>query len=1153
MQEFATRKAIAQRMDLRLLNCLFRKYRMAVRIMKLTAILLAACLQLSARGLTQTVTISVKDVPLLTVLKAIKKQTGFVFYVTSEELKRAKNVSIIANNLPLEQVLDLCFKDQPLTYSITGKLINIIPRIEQVNKGNKTSFTAPLPASIDVSGKVMDENGGPLAGANVVEKGKQHGTTTNNEGVFVLKGVDENGSLEISYIGYQTLTVPINNRTSIIISIKQSDASLQEVVINKGYYTEQKKLATGNVSTVKAKDIEMQPVQNPLLTLIGRVPGIIVEQKNGFANGGIVVRIQGRNSINSGLDPLYVIDGVPYLSQSLPTVGLSTTVLGNSGGGGAGNPLNFINPNDIESIDVLKDADATAIYGSRGANGVILITTKKGKAEQTKVSVNARTGWGRVSKKVKLLNIDQYFEMRKEAYVNDGLPIPDKTTIPDNTNYDLTYWDQNRLTDWQKVLIGGTAQYKDAQISVSGGSINTQFLISGGYHKETTVFPDDFADKKASFQFNINHSSNNQKFKLQASGFYIKDDNKIPSTDITIYALGLAPNAPALYNPDGTLNWAPIAQGSGTVSTWVNPLSYLYDKYNNKVNNFLGSAVFSYRIFPNLTFSSRFGFNNLQSNDQELVSLLATRPERQNANSRFAMYGNGSSTSWIVEPQLTYKIFTGKGKIETLLGSSVQQITTKSQSVQAFGFSSDLLLENLSSASSLAPNSSFYSLYKYNAIFGRVNYNYKDRYIINFTARRDGSSRFGPENLFHNFWGIAGGWIFTNENWISKRNSFLNFGKVRISYGTTGNDQIGDYSFMNLYNPLTSGVGISYQGVSAMVPTKLSNPYLQWEETKKLQFGIDFGLMNDRIIVNLNYYLNRSSNLLAESKVAYITGFNSIIQNLDGVVENRGWEISLSSINIRKDKFSWVTNFNVTIPTKNGQLTSFPSLSKTNYANTLVVGKSLYDTKSYHFIGVDPATGLYKYNDTQGNSTTSPGAKDQIAFTNTTQKLYGGLQNNLTYKGVGLDFTFQFVKRNAQKFTGTQPGIFWGTYNQGNQPERVLQRWQHPGDLTNVEKFSSNYSGAISDAEYYYSISDAAVTNGSFIQLTNLSLSWQFPKLWMDKVHFQNCKLFIQGQNLFIATKYKGLYPPIGGIVSASPATTLPPLRVITIGGQITF
>jgi TonB-linked SusC/RagA family outer membrane protein len=1141
MQEFATRKATAHRLDLRLLNCLCKKYRMAVRIMKLTAILLTVtCIQLSAKGITQTVTISVKDAPLYTVLKAIQKQTGFTFIVNNRQLQNAKPVSITAINMPLLQVLDLCFKDQPLTFKIIDKVISVIVREA---KSDKTSFIAPpLPQTIDVSGKVMDEAGSPLAGANVVEKGKQNGTTTNADGVFLLKGVDEKGSLVISYVGFQTLTVPVNSKSSIVVSIKQSDASLQEVVINKGYYTEEKRFSTGNVATVTSKEIEKQPVQNPLLTLQGRVPGVEVYQTTGINGGGVQVRIQGINSISSisnnplsRNEPLIIVDGVPYLSRFLNS--MEGITLG-------GNPLNYINPSDIESISVLKDADATAIYGSRAANGAILITTKKGKTGKPKLSVDVQQGWGKVTRHVDMMNTRQFLDMRYEALKNDGVPL---SSLDQSWDYDLTVWDSTRYTDWQKELIGGTAQYTNINAGVSGGTDLVQYLVSANYNRQTTVFPGDFSDKTGGGHFSLNVASPNQRLHIQLSGSYSYNENSLPFSDLTEDAVLLEPNAPKLYNDDGSLNWAPNASGS---STWTNPLARaVYTEYNNVTKNLISNFNISYSVLSGLTLSSNFGYNNLQSDLFNGIKLEFNPPEYRANARRFANFGNRNINSWIIEPQLQFEKNIGKGRLDALIGATAQKASGKYLLVNTSGQPTNELLHSISAATSVKGvdlgNPGDY-ITRFNGLFTRINYIWDKRYIINLIGRRDGSSKFGDENKFHNFWSVGAGWIFSDEKWFQSTLPFISFGKLRGSYGITGNDQIADYSYLSLYNVSVSD--ILYQGTTSFNVTGLSNPFLQWEETKKLQGGIDLSLFNERIALGVTYAHNRSSNQLVTYSLPSLTGFTGFTKNFPATIQNTSWEFTLNTINVKGKSFNWTTSFNLTIP--RNKVTSFPGIELTSYAsgnNGVIVGEPIGIQKKYQYGGVDPATGGYMLLDTVGKSIvpTSLGSIKQSEKVSLLPKYYGGISNTISYKGIQLDFLIQFVyQMGAKDMYYTNPLTSPGTFADGwsNQPVTLLNRWQKPGDNATIGRYNSDYSLSIWPP---YTVDGYSYAAGSYIRLKNVSLSWQLPKTWSKSAHLQSARLYFRGQNLATITGYKGLDP------ETRSTSTLPPLQMWTVGAKI--
>jgi TonB-linked SusC/RagA family outer membrane protein len=1114
----------------------------AARIMKITAILLlGTCLHVYAVGFGQKVTLTESDAPIETVFKKIEQQTKLKFLYTDHVIKDAKKVSINIKDAPIEEALSFCFKEQPFDFEIKEKTIVIRPK----RKGNADE-DKPLPP-IDISGRITDEEGNPLQGANVKVKGTMTGTTTNSDGVFVLKQVNENAELEISYIGFQTIFISIKNKTAITLSLKRAETSLQEVIINKGYYTETRKLSTGNVGRITAKEIDKQPVNNPLLALEGRVPGLFITQANGLPGAGVKVRIQGQNSLTNGNAPLYVIDGVPILPDIPP--GNALGPLGNSGeqiigqgNTGTGSALSFINASDIESIEILKDADATAIYGSRAANGAVLITTKKGKAGKMSLDINAQHGWGKVTRTMKMLDTRQYLDMRYEALRNDGLIASSNPSASGIFTYapDLTLWDTTRYTDWKKILIGGTAEYTNISASITGGSIAAQYRIGGTFQKETTVFPNDYSDQKASVHFNLNNSSSSQKFKFQLSASYLADNNHLPNQDLTEAALLLAPNAPSLYNDDGNLNWEPNSSGT---STWKNPLSQMYQTYEVKTTNLVGSANISYKILPGLEVSSNFGYNNILAKDFQGNALLAEKPEDRPFRTRMATYGNRNVNTWIVEPKLNYKISFGNSKIDLLAGSTFQETNTDASLISGINYNNDEVLKNPAAAGSLTSAGQVNSLYRYNAIFGRFNYNFKEKYIINLTGRRDGSSRFGDNNKFHNFGGVGLAWIFSQETFLKKLN-FLSFGKLKGSYGTTGNDQIGDYRFLSLYSTLN--VPISYQGTVALTPGEIQNAYLAWEETRKFSFGIELGFFSDRIILNANYNRNRSSNQLLDYKLPNITGRSSVLTNFPATVQNTGWELAVSTVNFKSQNVSWSSNINLTIP--RNKLIDFPKIESSTYATSLIIGEPVNVQRVYHFAGVDPATGLYLVADKNGNPTTTPSpTTDRTVFVSTFSDYYGGFQNSLQFHGFELDIFFQFVKQSgtSRVFSNASvnpPGWFASIFGWGNQPSSIYDevRWQKAGDNATLQRFTTNtiLGSRLSRATG----SDANFKDAAYARLRNASLSWEVPASWRQKIKLQSLRLHIRAQNLLTISNYKGLDPENQSF------TSLPPLRMITVG-----
>lgn len=1096
-------------------------------------ILLFLSLDLNATAYSQ-ITLSVKDAPLRSVMQSIRKQSGYAFFIETKYFDVAKPVTVEISSGSLEEVLAKVFAGQPFGYLIKDKAILISPA--------KTVVEPRIDSLITVSGKVVNEKGEPIIGATVLVKGTNNGVTTDESGGFFISGVRINATLMITSVAFLSREVALRGKRYVgSISLKEFISLLDETQII-AYGQTSRRLNTGNISTIKAEDIEKSPVDNPLMAIAGRVPGVFIQQSSGIPGSGVKVVIQGQNSLLHGSDPFYVIDGVPYTAQLLPGL---TNELGQSGTGHdplgiatQGNPLNFINPQEIESIDVLKDADATSIYGSRAANGAIIITTKKGKAGKTSVSFNIQNGWGKITKKIDLLNTQQYLEMRQEAYKNDNIDIPIE---PNSSAYDLTYWDQKRYTDWQKELIGGTAKYTNAIGSMSGGNSNIQYLFSASYQMQGTVTPSNLKDQKASIHFNLNSSSENKKLKFNLSGNYLFDDNRLALiSSLANFAFTAPPNSPKLRNTDGSLNWEFLPNSN--VATFLNPLALLDRKYNNRTTNLISSALISYQILPGLELKSSFGYNNLQSNEVQTTPLTAFAPSLRPFQIRTSSFNTSTISNWIIEPQLTYVKQLGPGKLDYLLGTTIQNEDRNREQLNASGFASDESMLNLKAASLVivdgSNNAVIISKYKYNALFTRINYNISDKYIISSSIRRDGSSRFGKENRFHNFSSIAGAWIFSNEDLLKSHFPELSFGKIRMSFGTTGNDQIGDYTYLNLYGNTPTG-GSFYQGIISLQPTEgFPNPYLKWEETKKFSSSLDLGFFHDRILVNTTYYRNKCSNQLVNDPLLSITGGSSVYQNKPITVQNSGLEISLNTLNINYKTFSWSSTINITIP-KN-ILKSYGDVDVD--AKNDLVGKSISTIKLYHFLGVDPTSGLYIVRNKEGKATSNPDPDiDKTVYINSDPEIYGGLQNKFTYKGLTIEMLFQFVKQNApnQNF-GFYPGA-----TQSNQVTTIINRWKKPGDVARIQGYHKSFS-AYSQWNMA-AASNAAYNDASYIRMKNLSISYQFPTTWMQRIHIHNIRAYMQAQNLLTITNYVGADPENRTLAG------LPPLKVCTIGLQLSL
>ncbi len=1107
--------------------------------MKLTAaLILFFSLASTASVNSQQVSYKAKNVPIEEVFNKIKQQTGYHFIYNDRDIALAKPVSIDVKNMPLKNALDEIMKDQPLVYEIKATTIVISAKAAPAPTIISGSPNETPPTPIDISGKITDKDGNPLNGASVKVKGTNKGTTTAADGVFVLKGVEGNATLEISFIGYETTTVAVNNKTSIIASLNAAIQSLQDVVVSKGYYDVKQKFNTGNVSIVTAKEIAEQPVSDFIQALVGRVTGLDIQQSSGLPGSYAKINIRGFNSIQNGNDPLYLVDGVPFSSVSLssPLASLSgplgipsnlavSNVNGYGGGGTGISPFSMLNPGDIEDIQVLKDADATAIYGSRGANGVILITTKKGKAGATRVDFDFQQGISQVSHFMDLLNTQQYLAMRHEGFKNDGIAFPSLAANPGDINYDVNgFWDTTRYTDWQKLLLGGTAHYTNAQVNISGGTANTQFLIGAGYNRQTTVFPGDYADGKGSIHLSLTHTSPDQKFHLQLTAGYVNDNNSLPQVDLTQY-ISLAPDAPSIYKTDGSINWQPIA-GSATFS---NPLSYLLTHANSISNNLNSNLNLSYELLPGLKVNSNIGFGRGEMNQTTLIPGISFPPPTDPSR-RSAYFATNVFQNWIIEPKITYFRKIAKGELNALIGATYSENTQNSIAEGAFGSPNDALINNPQSASIFQLQGNNNTQYRYTAFYGRLGYNWDEQYLLNITGRRDGSSRFGPGKQFGNFGALGLGWIFSKGKFVKNNLPFLSFGKLRGSYGFTGNDQIAAYQYLSTYSSNSS----TYQGSTTLVPASLQNTNLAWETVRKFEVGIELGFLKDRINLSASYYQNRSGNQLINLQLPNTTGFGSIFYNFPAIVQNSGFELTLNTINIKTKDFSW--NTLLTFSNSKNKLISFPGLENSLFSTSFVVGQPTTLVRATKVTGVDPLTGNYTYLTVNSNGVPSY-PQDYLVSAPLTPKYSGGLQNKFKYKNLQLDFFIQFVKTLGHSYVSSffyTPGLI----NQ-NQPTAVLARWQKPGDITSVGRFSSNYNG--NDPGGTLAQSSASFADASFLRLKNVSLSYSLPTIWQRWAHLKNTRIYLQGQNLLTLTKYIGLDPETQGL-------GLPPLRTITFG-----
>ncbi|MCR9228402.1 MAG: SusC/RagA family TonB-linked outer membrane protein, partial [Flavobacteriaceae bacterium] len=994
-----------------------------------------------------------KTVSVEEVFRIIKSQTKEYMFIYHEGLlKDLPKIELKKGTIRMDKLINKSLSKANLNVVVT-KNNTILIKERKKNEQQQ------------VSGTVTDQAGTPIPGVTVMVKGTTLGTATDFDGNYQITVPSPDHVLVFTSVGYDTQEITVGQRTSVNVKLKEGVQELDEVVLNAGYYKVTERERTGNIATVKATVIDKQPVGNALAAMQGQMSGVNIVQNTGVPGGGFSVEVRGQNFINGVTDPLYIVDGVPFGSQSLGSDDVSRFILGSDI-----SPLNAINPNDIESIEVLKDADATAIYGSRGANGVVLITTKKGRAGKTRFDAHLSTTFGQVSNFVDLMNTEQYLEVRREGVINDGFEASLENPVFDSFWPDITLWDSNRYTDWQQELIGGTAYRNNAQLSISGGSAQTQFLVSGALLDETTVFPGDSNYKRATVHSNINHRSSNERFLLNLSTSYTHEDNLVPSIDLSSQAYTLAPNAPALYDEEGNLNWEN--------NTWNNPLASLEEKVGVKTSTVLANAMISYELWEGLELRSSLGYTDYRLDSYRALPSSARNPMFNFTPQNYSSLTTNQSqrTSWIVEPQLQWKQEWDVLSMDVLVGTTFQQETTEQLVLRGRGFPTNALINNMAAADEVEARGSSDSDYRYNAVFGRVNLQLLDRYILNLTGRRDGSSRFGPGRQFGNFGAVGLAWIFSKEKLFAE-STFLSFGKLRGSYGTTGSDNIGDYQFLDTYTI----VGEDYSGVSILSPTGIFNPAFGWEATNKLEAGLELGFFKDRVFLNAAWYRNRSSNQLVGVPLAATTGFSELTGNFDATVENSGLELDLRSINLSKGRFKWSTTLNLTVP--RSKLVRFDGLETSTFANQYVIGEPLSIVKLYRSLGVDPETGQYEIEDFNGDGAITSN-EDRQFIADLAPSFYGGLGNTISWGNLTFDVFLQFKKQEG--FNNFQNDAVPGFPR--NASVELLDRWQEPGDMKPVQVASSGLAFGVGNGDLQLS-SDAAVSDASFIRVRNISLN----------------------------------------------------------------
>lgn len=1109
-----------------------RPSRQPLLTMKLTIVLLLMALfQLRATGLAQTIRLEGKDMPLKMVFSAIETQTGYVVVYNQRDLAHAKNVSLNVRDMPLVEFLHLALKDQPLAFTIQGKTIILSQKPAGVSTSPSASSPAPF---ILIRGRVVDEDGKPLEGASVYKKNTSMLRLSNAEGIFTI---DANAGdiLVISYVEHRTREVKLTDAViasgMITVTLAKANSELDALRVI-AYGTESRRLGIGAVSTVTSSDIGSQPVTNPLAALSGLAPGLNIGFTSGAPGAAVKVQVRGQNSLSQSSygtkpfdQPLFIVNGVPVAAQNFNINALNSLAGSNYlDAYGGTSPFNGINPEDIESISILRDAAATAIYGTQGANGVILITTKKGKAGKTRLSATVNTAFNTATRTPKLLNTEQYIAYRKEALQNDGIDL----AAASPTDYpDLLLFDQDKHTDWVHYYLGKKASNIDAHASVSGGSDRTTFFLSTGYTHTNYSFPGDFDYNRATLHSNVHHVSAGNKLTIDFGSDYSYERNYSSASPYAVTGIMTPPNFPDLVDPaTGKLNWTYKGFNTGP-----------YEQYAANIRqpnvlqsyNLTNSLAVGYTIVKDLKLNVNLGYSRITSDEAQQQPASTVNPASNPVST--ATFGKSSFETVNVEPQLNYQHTVGRGVFTALAGGTYRKNNTSVITLKGTDYTDEALLGSIGAAGNVQATDS-YKPYRYSGAFARIGYVYDQKYILQLSGRRDGSSNFGPGRQFGNFGSIGMGWIFSGENFFKHALRVISYGKLSGSYGTTGTDATLPYQYQQLFSASSTIPG--FQGVRPLNVQNLFNPDYGWDTKKSLNIGLDLGFINDRVLFNLNYYRDRIGDQLVNYTLPSQTGFSSVLRNFDALVQNQGLEVNITSKNISGKTFTWTTTLNVSA--NRNKLLAFPGLEQSSYGLQYTIGKSVNIVKGYQLKGVNPQDGIFDFYTSKGAATHNPvyglpsQGGDIVDIANTDPKFIGGLGNSLSYKGLSLSFLFQFQDQQQGNYlksiySGNMPGGF------SNQPAAIEDRWRKPGDIASIQKLTAGYGAAYLPG-YFFTMSSGAYSNGSFIRLRTAALSYLLPPAFCKKMRISDAKLFVSGQNLFIITSYKVGDPELSSLFS---------------------
>ena len=1078
-----------------------------IRIMKLTTVLLiATCLQVSAKGYSQKVTLKENNIPLQKVFEEIRKQTGYQFFYADEVLVTAKNVTVNIKKGSIEKVLNFCFQNQQLTYTISENTIIVKRKVivsEVVN-----ALPPPPPTAIEIKGKITDGEGQPLEGATILVKGTNNGTKSDANGNFSIDA-EPNSTLVISYVGFETTEVKIGNQTNISVQLKLSSAIGEQIIV-VGYGTQKKSLVTGAITSIKAADLEVSGLMRADQALQGKAAGVTVMMNSGQPGSGVSIRIRGAGT-NGSTDPLFIVDGFPT------------------------NDLESLNPRDIESMEVLKDAASAAIYGARGANGVVIVTTKKGKAGKMQLGYDYYYGFQNIAKYVDVLNATQYARIQNEAFFNSNQPLP----FSEDEISKL-----GKGTDWQNEIAYHNAPIQSHQLSLSGGSEKVTFNSSFSYFAQDGVF----AKGKSNFDRYTVRVNSDQKFLdgalLMGQMINIAQVSRASITSNSgnagpmVSAINMDPVTPVM-NDNGT-----FAISRYVAQEIVNPIARIY--YTNGGSSYTrvnGNAYSELKFLKDFKIRSTIGYT-IQYDESHgytpLYYLNATNYTTASGASKAMDVNNYLN----FENVLTYSKKIKQHSFSALVGNTLNTGNGSNVSGSKNGLLYDdpnyayidMATNNTSaSAGGGAWHSSFVSY------FGRVNYDFAGKYILTATYRADGSFRFGPNNRFGYFPSLSVGWNIYKENFM-KNVDWVNSLKLRASWGQTGSDNIGDYKYVSTISTYARNYywGNDVQQVGAS-PSGVSNDNLKWETSEQANIGVDAILFKD-FSATLDLYSKQTKDLLLTIPIPLYVG-NSAPTGNAGNVTNRGIELSLGyhkmigkvyvdlSVNgaYNHNEVTYVGNTNGFVI---GSDASNQMKSATRMQAGFPIGyfwlykmDGIFQTQSeisnYRggagktIIQPNAVPGDIKFRDVNGDGKIDDNDRSYVGSPH--PKYNYGINATVRWKGFDCNVFFSGLAGN-QIFNILHR---WDLPT-ANYPTSILGRWHGEGTTNTAPRVSTgDLNGNFTNPSTFF------LEDGSYLRLKNVSLGYTFTNL--KKYKIQTLRLYASGTNLFVLTKYTGLDPEVSG------------------------